>query len=200
MMSRTLLPSTLAVALTMPALAAETFVADKVHSDVAFQVTHLGISKVRGQFRDFEGQIQIDAVKPEASSVQFTIQAASVDTGNPKRDADLKQAGAGFFEIEKHPTITFQSKKVEPKGKDLYDVTGDFTLNGVTRTLTLPVKATGPIVDPRGNTKYGFEAETVINRKDYGISWHNVMDSGGLVVSDEVKVLLQIQAAKPKAK
>jgi polyisoprenoid-binding protein YceI len=200
MMSRTLLPSTLAVALTMPALAAETFVADKVHSDVAFQVTHLGISKVRGQFRDFEGQIQIDAVKPEASSVQFTIQAASLDTGNQKRDADLKQSGAGFFEIEKHPTITFQSRKVEPKGKDLYDVTGDFTLNGVTRTLTLPVKATGPIVDPRGNTKYGFEAETVINRKDYGISWHNVMDSGGLVVSDEVKVLLQIQAAKPKAK
>jgi polyisoprenoid-binding protein YceI len=123
-----------------------------------------------------------------------------VDTGNQKRDADLKQAGAGFFEVEKHPTITFKSKKVEPKGKDLYDVTGDFTLNGVTKTLTLPVKATGPIVDPRGNTKYGFEAETVINRKDYGITWHNVMDSGGLVVSDEVKILLQIQAGKPKAK
>ena len=115
MISKTLpLPLMLAVALAVPAQAVETFVADKAHSDVAFQVTHLGISKVRGQFRDFEGQIQVDVAKPEASSVQFTIQTASLDTGNQKRDADLKQAGAGFFEVEKHPTITFKSTKVEP--------------------------------------------------------------------------------------
>jgi polyisoprenoid-binding protein YceI len=197
-MIRGFLPSALAAALAVPAPAAETFVADKAHSEVGFQVTHLGISKVRGQFRDFEGQIQIDAAKPEASSVQFTIAAASVDTGNQRRDADLKQSGGGFFEADKYPTITFKSTKVEPTGSDLYNVTGEFTLHGVTRVLTLPVKAMGPIVDPRGNTKYGFEIETVINRKDYGLSWHSVMDSGGLVVGDEVKVQIHLEAGKPK--
>ncbi len=194
------LAAALVLASAFPALAADTFVVDKGHSELGFQVTHLGISKVRGRFNDFEGQIQIDAAKPEASSVQFTIKAASVDTGHQKRDADLKATDGGFFEVEKHPTITFKSTKVEPKGKDLFSVTGDFTMHGVTKPLTLPVRALGPITDPYGNTKYGFEAETTINRKDYGMTWHNVMDSGGLVVSDEVKITIQIEAAKPKAK
>ncbi len=194
------LPAALLLAVVPPALAADTFVVDKGHSEVGFQVTHLGISKVRGRFNDFEGQIQVDAAKPATSSVQFTIKTASVDTGHEKRDADLKASGGGFFEVDKHPTITFKSTKVEPKGKDLYSVTGDFTLHGVTKPVTLPVKALGPITDPWGNTKYGFEAETTINRKDYGMTWHEVMDAGGLVVSDEVKITIQIEAAKPKAK
>jgi polyisoprenoid-binding protein YceI len=199
-MKRNLSFAALVLAAGVPALAADTFVVDKGHSEVGFQVTHLGISKVRGRFNDFEGQIQIDAAKPEASSVQFTVKAASVDTGHEKRDADLKAVDGGFFEVDKHPTITFKSTKVVPKGKDLYDVTGDFTMHGVTKTLTLPVKAAGPITDPSGNTKYGFETETTINRKDYGMTWHNVMDSGGLVVSDDVKITIQLEAGKPKAK
>ena len=194
------LAAVLLLVVGLPALAADTFVVDKGHSEVGFQVTHLGINKVRGRFNDFEGQIQVDAAKPDASSVQFAIKAASVDTGHQKRDADLKAPGGGFFESDKYPTITFKSTKVEPKGKDLYNVTGDFTLHGVTKPLTLPVKALGPITDPWGNTKYGFETEATINRKDYGMTWHEVMDAGGLVVSDEVKITIQIEAAKPKAK
>src|SRR5262245_22612239 len=156
-MSKTaILASALALAIAAPARAADTFVVDKNHSEVTFQVTHLGISKVRGLFRDFEGQIEADAANPKASTVQFTIKTASVETGNENRDNDLK-TGEGFFEVEKYPTITFKSTKVEPKGKDQYDVTGDFTLHGVTKTLTLPVRTAGPIVDPRGNTKYDFE-------------------------------------------
>jgi polyisoprenoid-binding protein YceI len=196
-------PHVLLAALTLaaanPTLAADTFVVDTAHSEIAFQVTHLGLSKVRGRFKEFEGQVQVDTATPAASSVQFTIKAASVDTDNEKRDADLK-GGEGFFEVEKYPTITFKSTKVAPKGKDAFDVTGEFTMHGVTKTLTLPVKAVGPITDPRGNTKYGFETEATLNRKDYGLVWNEVLDSGGLVVSDEVKISIQVEAAKPKAK
>jgi polyisoprenoid-binding protein YceI len=188
--------SALALASSLPALAADTFVVDKAHSEVGFQVTHLGISKVRGRFSDFAGLVQIDAAKPEASSVEFSIQAASVDTGHPGRDKDLRAVGSGFFEVDKYPSITFESTKVAVKGKDLYAVTGDFSMHGVTRSLTLPVRALGPVTDPRGRVKYGFQTSLVINRKDYGMTWHEVMDSGGLVVSDEVEISIQIEAAK----
>ncbi|HET7293109.1 MAG TPA: YceI family protein [Vicinamibacteria bacterium] len=198
MTNRAFLTSALALAFAVPAGAADAFLVDKAHSEVTFQVTHLGISKVRGKFREFDGQFQLDAAKPEASTVQFTIKTASVDTGNENRDADLR-SGEGFFEVEKHPTITFKSTRVQPKGKDAYDVTGEFTMHGVTRTLTLPVRVAGPITDHRGATKYGFETETTLNRKDYGLTWHNVMDTGGLVVSDEVKVAIQLEVSKPKA-
>jgi len=198
-MKKMLTLSALALATSLPALAADTFVVDKGHSEVGFQVTHLGISKVRGRFTDFEGQIQIDAAKPEASSVELTIRAASIETGHAGRDKDLRAAGSGFFEVDKYPTISFKSTKVEAKGKDLYHVTGDFTMHGVTKALTLPVKALGPITDPRGTAKYGFETAATINRKDYGMTWHEVMDSGGLVVSDEVGISILIEAGKKKA-
>jgi polyisoprenoid-binding protein YceI len=184
-------------AFTSPAFAADTFVVDKTHGEVGFQVTHLGLSKVKGWFGDYDGTIVVDAAKPEASSVEFTIKVASVNTNNEGRDKDLRE-GEGFFEAAKFPTITFKSTKVVPKGKDAFDVTGTFTLHGVSKTITLPIKVAGPINDPWGNVKYGFDTQTVVNRKDYGITWSKPLDNGGLVVGDEVTVTISLEAAKKK--
>lgn len=184
-------------AFTSPAFAADTLVVDKTHGEVGFQVTHLGLSKVKGWFGDYDGTIVVDAAKPEASSVEFTIQVASINTNNAGRDKDLRE-GEGLFEAAKFPTITFKSTKVAAKGKDSFDVTGTFTMHGVSKTITLPIKVLGPINDPWGNTKYGFETQTVLNRKDYGITWHKTMDGGGLVLGDDVTVTISLEAAKKK--
>ena len=137
-----------------PAFAAETFVIDKGHSEVGFQIRHM-MSKVRGRFTDFEGRILADRAKPEASSVELTIQSTSIDTANPNRDKDLR--GADFFDVEKHPTITFKSTRITPKGKDSYDVTGTLTIRGVSKEVTLPVSFLGFMKDPRGSERAGFE-------------------------------------------
>ncbi len=184
-------------AFTSPVFAADTYVVDKTHGEVGFQITHLGLSKVKGWFGDYEGTIVVDAAKPEASSVEFMIRVASINTNNEGRDKDLRE-GEGLFEAAKFPTITFKSTKVVAKGKDAYDVTGNFTMHGVTKTLTLPIKVLGPITDPWKNVKYGFETQTVLNRKDYGITWHKTMDGGGLVLGDDVTVTISLEAAKKK--
>ena len=179
-----------------PALAGETYTSDKVHSEAGFQVRHLGISNVRGHFDDFEATIDVDRAKPEASSVEFSIKTASVNTENADRDKDLRSAG--FFEVEKYPTLTFKSSKIVSKGKDAYDVTGTLTMHGVSKVITIPVTHLGFAKDPWGNEKAGFEITTTLNRKDYGLSWHKVMDNGGLVVSDEVKVTINLETVKKK--
>jgi polyisoprenoid-binding protein YceI len=187
----------LATALAMPALAADTYTIDKGHSDIGFQVVHLGLSKVRGHFKDFDGKLSVDPRRPEASFVEFTIQVASVDTANETRDNDLR-TGAGLFEAAKFPTLTFKSSKLTARGKDLYDVTGTLTLHGVSKQITLPVKAAGPIQDPWGNTKTAFETQITLNRKDYGMTWNKALDNGGLVVADNVDVFISLEAAKQK--
>jgi len=187
----------LAAGVAAPAWAADTFVVDKTHGEVGFQATHLGISKVKGWFRDYEGTIVADAAKPEASSVEFTIKVASIDTNVEGRDKDLRE-GEGFFEAAKFPTITFKSASIVAKGKDAFDVTGTLTIHGVAKTVTLPVKVLGPITDPWKNVKYGFETQITINRKDYGIVWNKTMDTGGLVVGDDVNVFISLEAAKKK--
>ena len=196
-MTGILAAATLAGALALPAAAADTYTIDKAHSEVGFQVIHLGLSKVRGQFKDFDGTIVVDPARPEASSVEFTAKTASVDTGNEGRDKDLR-TGAGFFEVDKFPTLTFKSRKITPKGKDAYDATGTLTLHGVAKEVTLPVKVSGPINDPWGNTKVAFEIQTTLNRKDYGLAWNKTLDAGGLVVSDNVDVFISLEAAKAK--
>jgi polyisoprenoid-binding protein YceI len=190
------LTSVLAVGLAAPGLAADTYTVDASHSEVTFQVSHLTISKVRGRFKEFDATIQIEAGKPELSSVEFKIKAASVDTAEGKRDEHLKSAD--FFDVANHPEFSFKSSKIVAKGKDAYDVTGNLTIRGNTKTITLPVKVTGPVQDPWGNTKMGFETATTINRKDYGVSWSKAMDNGGLVVSDEVAVTIALEAVKKK--
>jgi polyisoprenoid-binding protein YceI len=187
------------LAVSAPAIAADTFTVDKAHSEVTFRVRHLAISNVSGRFTDFDGAIQIDQAKPEASSVEFTIQTASVNTANEGRDKHLRSAD--FFDAEKFPTITFKSTKVVPAGKDRFDVTGTFTMHGVTKTVTLPVSFLGFAKDPWGGERGGFETSITLNRKEYGIVWNKVLDAGGTLLGDDVAVSinLEVKKAKPAA-
>jgi polyisoprenoid-binding protein YceI len=174
----------------------ETFTFDKAHSLVGFRIRHF-VSKVEGRFKDFDGTIWIDRANPSASKVELTIQAASIDTANENRDKDLRSDN--FFDTAKYPTITFKSTKIEPKGKDAYDVTGEFTMHGVTRTITVPVKH-GGFLKIKGRTgmteKTGFEINFPLNRKDFGIVWNRPLDSGGFMLSDEVEINVQVEANK----
>jgi polyisoprenoid-binding protein YceI len=183
------------VALATPALAAETYTFDKAHSSVGFQVRHI-FTNVSGRFSDYAGTIQVDREKPENSSVEFTIQAASIDTAEPKRDGHLRSPD--FFDVAKYPTITFKSTAVKPNGKDSYLVTGDFTMHGVTKSITLPVKVLGEGKDPMGNEKMGLETSITLNRKDYGLNWNRTLETGGVLVGDEVQVQISIEANKAK--
>ncbi len=177
------------------AVAARTFALDKSHSEVIFQVRHL-VTRVRGRFSDFEGTIEFDESAPERSRVRFSAQAASVDTNESQRDQHLRSAE--FFDVEQYPILTFSSTRIEPKGGDEYLVTGDLTIHGVTRPVTLPVSYLGKARDPWGNEKMGFEAETTINRKDFGLNWNAPLEVGGFLVGDEVKISLSLQAAPAK--
>ena len=168
-----------------------TYRIDKAHSEAIFQVRHL-LTKVRGRFSDFEGAIDYDEQNPERSSVNVTIQAASVDTNERDRDAHLRSAD--FFDVEKFPTLTFKSTRVTGKGNDSFDVTGDLTIHGVTRLVTLSATFLGNAKDPWDNERIAFEAETTINRKDFGLLWNAALETGGFLVGDEVKISLSVQA------
>jgi polyisoprenoid-binding protein YceI len=174
------------------AVAVKTLAIDKTHSEAIFQVRHL-VTKVRGRFTDIGGSIAFEESSPEQSAVTFTIQAASIDTGTPDRDAHLRSED--FFDVEKHPVITFASTAIKPRGGNDYDVTGDLTMRGVTKRITLPVTFLGKAKDPWGHEKVGFETETTINRKDYGLTWNAALETGGFLVGDEVKISVSIQAA-----
>jgi polyisoprenoid-binding protein YceI len=177
---------------TATATAVRTFQIDKAHSEANFQVRHL-ITKVRGRFSDFAGTIEFDREQPSRSKVDFTIQAESIDTNEPNRDKHLRSDD--FFAVETYPTITFRSTTITPRGSDRYDVEGDLTIRDVTKRIVLPVTHLGTAKDPWGNEKLAFEAETAINRKDYGLNWNAALETGGFLVGDEVKIELQIQAA-----
>lgn len=178
-----------------PAAAADWQI-DKTHSHVGFTVRHMVVSKVPGEFTDFEGTINFDGTNFDKASVTFTIQAASITTNNEKRDAHLKSDD--FFAAEKYPTLTFVSKKVTPGENGHFAVTGDLTMRGVTKEVTFDCEFNGVIQDPYGNTRAGFSAETEINRQDFGVSWSKSMDAGGLVVSDNVDINIEIEAVQPK--
>lgn len=174
------------------ATAVRTFAIDKTHSEAAFQVRHL-ITKVRGRFGDFSGVVNFNAEQPEQSSVQVTIQAASIDTGTPDRDAHLRSDD--FFAVETHPAITFQSTGITAAGGNRYQVAGTLTMRGVTKAIAIPVTLLGTAVDPWGNQKVAFEGEVTINRKDYGLNWNAALEAGGFLVGDDVTISLSIQAA-----
>ncbi|HLN57191.1 MAG TPA: YceI family protein [Thermoanaerobaculia bacterium] len=181
----------------LPILAdTETFTFDKNHTLVGFRIRHF-VSKVEGRFKDFEGTIWIDRANPSASRVELTIQAVSIDTSVEGRDKDLRSPN--FFDVEKYPTITFKSTKVVSKGNDTYDVTGEFTMHGVTKTITVPVKHGGFLKVPgRGGMgeKAGFEIAFPLNRKDYGLVWNRPLDTGGFMLSDDVDINVQVEANK----
>jgi len=184
-----------AVVAASPTLAADTYQFDKSHTTVGFQIRHV-VTNVGGKFQDFSGSIKVDRVKPENSSVEFTIQAASINTNEPKRDEHLKSPD--FFDVTNQPTITFKSTSVKPTGKDTYEVAGNLTMHGVTKPVTLPITFLGEGRDPWGNEKMGFELQTTLNRKDYGVIWNKALDQGGLLLGDEVKVQISVEANKVK--
>jgi polyisoprenoid-binding protein YceI len=168
-----------------------TFDIDKSHSEVAFQVRHL-LTKVRGRFGDFGGTISFDSENPQQSSVAVAIKAESIDTAEPNRDAHLRSGD--FFEVERYPELTFKSTSVTRKSEDAYDVAGDLTIHGVTRQVVLPASYLGTARDPWGADRVAFEAELTLNRKDFGLNWNAALETGGFLVGDDVKVMLQIQA------
>jgi polyisoprenoid-binding protein YceI len=177
--------------MTQTATAARTLSIDRSHSEVAFQVRHL-LSRVRGRFADFEGTIEFDEIHPQNSRVDVVIQAASIDTAEGDRDTHLRSAD--FFEVDRYPTLTFRSTSIVPRGDISYDVAGDLTIHGVTKSVTLPASFLGKAHDPWGSEKVAFEAELMLNRKDYGLHWNAALETGGFLVGDEVKVMLSIQA------
>lgn len=164
---------------------------DKAHSEAFFQVRHL-ITHVRGCFSDFSGVVDLNKENPEQSSVSFTVQASSIDTNEGDRDNHLRSGD--FFDVEKYPTLDFKSTAIRKKGEQEFAVTGDLTIHGVTKQVTLPVEFMGFVQDPWGNERAGFEAETKINRKDFGLTWNAVLETGGLMMGDDVKINLSIQA------
>ena len=175
------------------ARAADTYKIDPVHSSVGFSVRHMVISNVKGKFQEFGGTIVLENNKLiEATG---TIQTKSVDTGVAQRDQDLRRAN--FFDVEKFPTITFKSKRVEKKGEE-FVLIGDFTMHGVTKELSLPVKLSGPVKDPWGNSRIGLETRTKLSRKEYGMTYNKALEAGGLVVGDEVEIEINAEAVKEK--
>jgi polyisoprenoid-binding protein YceI len=160
---------------------------DPSHSEVSFQVRHL-VGKVRGYFKEFSGQVDADKAAP---SVEFKIKAASIDTAEAKRDEHLRSAD--FFDVQKFPEITFKSDKVVAKGANDYEATGTLTLHGVSKTVTLPVKVNGPMNDPWGKERAGFEVTTTLNRKDYGIVWNKALDNGGALLGDDIAVTINLE-------
>lgn len=182
------------VALAAPALAA-TWTLDPAHSSAQFSVRHLMVSNVRGEFGKVAGTVQGDQTAPTAAVVEATIDAASINTREAKRDEHLRSAE--FLDVGKHPTIAFKSKKVEAAGEGKFKVTGDLTLHGVTKEVVLDVSdVTPPIKDPFGKTRAGATASTRISRKDFGITWSKTMDNGGLVVGDEIAITIDVEATK----
>jgi polyisoprenoid-binding protein YceI len=172
---------------------------DPQHSDAQFAVTHLMISKVRGEFHGLKGTINLDDKDVTKSSVEVTIDANSVDTREPDRDKDLRSEK--FFYVEKFPTLSFKSTKVEQGADGNLKVTGDLTIRGVTKQVVLDVTAPKPAIkDPWGLQRTAFTATTKINRQDFGVAWNAKLDSGGVVVSDNVDITLDVEAIIPPAK
>jgi polyisoprenoid-binding protein YceI len=174
-----------AVAAAQPAI----YKVDADHSGVSFSIRHF-VSNVSGRFRDFDGVIKYDKANPSAASVEFTVKTASIDTTNNDRDEHLRSKD--FFEVQKFPTLTFTSTQVVAKDGATLEVTGNLTLHGVTRLVTFPVSLLGTVKTPRGE-KAGFETTFKIDRKEYGLLWNNVLDSGP-VLGDEVKINIEIEA------
>lgn len=171
---------------------------DPAHSIIGFSIRHLEIAWVEGRFKDFKGTIHFDEKDLTKSSVEFSAKVESIDTGVEQRNAHLRTAD--FFDVAKYPEMSFKSTRVERQGKDKYVLHGDFTLKGVTKQVAIPFAVTGAIKDPWGNTRFGVQAQTKIDRRDYGITWGKALENGGLDVGNEVTIELQLEAMKPAPK
>jgi polyisoprenoid-binding protein YceI len=192
-----LLAALLSLAPALALAATTTWNVDPSHSQIGFAVKHLVISNVRGEFSTYSGKVALDEADPTRSTVEATIDAASIDTKVADRDAHLKSPD--FLDVAKYPTIAFKSTKVAKAGKDRLKVTGDLTLHGVTKPVVLDV-ATGPAVKGMaGETRRGFSATTKISRKDFGLTWNKVLEAGP-AVGDEISIALDLEAVKDQPK
>jgi polyisoprenoid-binding protein YceI len=188
-----------AVLATSSSAASTVWQIDPQHTAAGFSVKHLMISTVRGQFKSVTGIVVWDDQDISKSKVDVTIESNTVDTSEPKRDADLKSAN--FFDVAHYPTITFKSKKIEQVSAGKMKITGDLTVHGVTKEVVLDVEGpTGSVRDPWGNTRVAASATTRINRQDFGIKWDNKMDNGGLVVSNDVDITIDLEMIKKEPK
>lgn len=179
--------------LALPAIAAaSTWTIDPEHSYVGFKVRHLMVSNVKGNFTTFTGAVELDDKDVAKSKVAVNIDTNSIDTNVQKRDEHLRSAD--FLDVVKYPAMTFTSKKIIQNGKDRLAITGDLTLRGVTREVVLDAEALSPeSKDPWGNIRRGTTATTTINRKDFGLTWNAALETGGVVVGDEVAIILEIE-------
>ncbi|RYB93939.1 polyisoprenoid-binding protein [Nocardioides oleivorans] len=166
---------------------------DVTHSRLGFVARHAMVTKVRGQFTAFSGTAKIDEATPSSSKVDLSIDVASIDSGTADRDGHLKSAD--FFDAETYPAITFSSTEVSRSGSD-WTITGDLTIKDVTKPVTIEFEQTGSAVDPFGNTRVGFEGETTINRKDWGLTWNAALETGGVLVSEKIKLEFDVSAIK----
>jgi polyisoprenoid-binding protein YceI len=199
-LSRLALAATLVAALAVPSPAATaTWQIDPAHTAAGFSVRHMMIATVRGQFKGVTGTVLWDDQDINNSTVDVTIDANTVDTGEPKRDADLKSAN--FFDVKNYPTITFKSTKIEKISAGKMKVTGNLTIHGVTKQVVLDVEGpSGAVKDPWGNTRVALNASTTVNRLDYAVKWNAKMDSGGMVVGDDVNINIDLEMTKKEAK
>ena len=166
---------------------------DVAHSRLGFSARHAMVTTVRGAFKEFTGTAHVDTANPADSRVELTISADSIDTGVADRDAHLRSED--FFDVETYPEITFASTKVERDGDD-WTITGDLTIKGVTKPVTLEFESTGSARDPFGNMRIGFEGTATITRKDWGLSWNAALETGGFLVSDKIKLDFDISAIR----
>jgi polyisoprenoid-binding protein YceI len=172
-----------------------TWTVDATHSRVGFQVKHLGIATVRGHFKEFEGSLTV--AEDGTLSAQGSVQAASVDTNEAKRDDHLRSAD--FFHVDEHPELTFRSTRITPKGEDEFEIVGDLTLHGVTKEIVLQAEVQGTEQDPWGNERVGLEVTGQLSRGEYGMTFNQALGSGNVVVSDKVKLSLDVSAVKQAA-
>lgn len=178
-------------------MAGRTWKIDPAHSSVGFSVKHMMFTTVRGRFRDVEGTITADEERPERSSVEVEIRAASIDTGVPDRDAHLRSAD--FFDVERYPTITFRSRRVEgaavlPEGR--FRIVGDLTMRGIAREVVLDAVFEGKGGDPWGKTRAGARATAEIDRRDWGLTWNQALEAGGILVGNTLRLDIEIQAVE----
>lgn len=172
------------------------YIIDPDHSQVIFKVKHLGISTVTGRFDQFEGTYAFDEENLDNSKVDVVIRTSSINTNEEDRDDHLRSPD--FLHVEKNPTITFKSKEVKKGDGEDFTIVGDLTINGITKEVELDAEYGGSVTDPRGNQRTAFTAETKIDRKDYGITWNKTLDAGGVVVGDDVKIILEVEGIKNK--
>ncbi len=179
---------------TAPSTVTGTYAIDASHSRIGFVARHAMVTKVRGSFNEFEGSGYFDADQPANSRLELVIKTASIDTRNADRDGHLR--GNDFFDMDEYPTITFRSTSVEQTGHAEYRVTGDLTIKGITKPVSVDFDYTGAVVDPWGNQRIGLEGNTTINRKDWGVSWNAALEAGGVLVSEKVTLEFEVSAVR----